>query len=191
MPLLVRRMIFSLGISHCYSWWQEGISVCTKNASYWICQGILQFKLFLEVGFKNHALLPWWWPTGPKISDHVMSLSQLNAVSNFFFYRKFFCNTFFHQNLGVFAISLLPSWCQVRACPPWPLCSQASRGLLDSTVCVFCYALERMSLRLEFQATVPFSCELTPSSSWGGQLDTGFSGYVAQTQPEKATNSLF
>lgn len=151
MPLLVGRMIFSLGNSHCYSWWQEGISVCTKNASYWICQGILQFKLFLEVGFKNHALLPWWWPTGPKISDHVMSLSQLNAVSNFFFfYRKFFCNTFFHQNLGVFAISLLPSWCQVRACLPWPLCSQASRGLLDSTVCVFCCALERMSLRLEF-----------------------------------------
>lgn len=118
------------------------------------------------MGFKNHALFLWWWPTRPKLSDNVTSLSQ--QCSFYYFYRKFFRKTFFHQNLGCFCNILIglvvPS--QRLVCPGL-VCSQASQGLLDSTVCIFCCALEKMSLRLEFQATIPFSCELTPSSSLG------------------------
>lgn len=127
------------------------------------------------MGFKNHALFLWWWPTGPKISDNVTSLSQ--QCSFYFFYRKFFRKTFFHQNLGCFCnirIALVvPS--QRLVCPGL-VCSQASQGLLDSTVCIFCCALEKMSLRLELQATIPCSCELTLVPVRGGWLETGFSG---------------
>lgn len=59
-------------------------------------------------------------------------------------------------------------------------CSQASQGLFESTVCIFCCALEKMSLRLEFRAAEPFSCELPLVPLGDGGRETGFSGCLAQ-----------
>lgn len=46
-------------------------------------------------------------------------------------------------------------------------------GLFESTVCIFCCALEKMSLRLELQAAKPFSCELPLVPLWGWWLENG------------------
>lgn len=63
----------------------------------------------LELRFKTTCCPFGGVPVGPKLGDHVVSLSQLNAVSTFS-YGKIFHKTFLHQNPGVFfAISLLSS----------------------------------------------------------------------------------